>query len=150
MLSEYKLPLSSEDIQRIIPHRYPFLYIDRVTDFVDRESISAVKNVSVNEPFFMGHFPGRPVMPGVIMVEALAQLGVLFAKMSTGGCPPERLMVFSGVEEFRFRRQVVPGDVLTLRLTEYKYRKRYWKMKGVISVGDQIAADGTVTATEVD
>lgn len=150
MAANFNLPLSIEDIQTIIPHRYPFLFIDRVTEFVDRESIAAIKSVSINEPFFVGHFPGRPVMPGVLMVEALAQLGVLFAKMSTGGCPSDRLLVFSGVEEFRFRRQVVPGDVLTLRLTEYKHRLRYWKMKGAITVGDELAADGLITATEVD
>lgn len=149
MSSQYSIPLSSEDIQGILPHRYPFLFIDRVTAFSDGEYIEAVKNVSANEYFFVGHFPGRPVMPGVIILEAIAQLGVLFAKMSTGGCPPEKLLVFAGVEEFKFRRQVVPGDVLKLRLSEPRHRMRVWKMKGVAMVGEDVAAEGYITATQV-
>lgn len=149
MSSPYELPLLSEGIQSILPHRYPFLMIDRIIGFEDGKTITGIKNVSVNEPFFSGHFPGRPVMPGVMIVEALAQLGVLFAKMSTGGCPPEKLLVFSGVEDMRFRRQVVPGDVLTLRLTEYRRKLVHWKMQGVALVGDDIAAQGTIKATEI-
>lgn len=144
------ISLSIEEIQKIIPHRYPFLFIDRVTKFVDREIIEGVKNVSMNEFYFQGHFPGRPVMPAVIIIEALAQLGVIFAKLSTGGADPDKLMVFSGVEEMRFRRPVVPGDVLTLRLVEYKNKLVHWRMRGIAMVGDEIAAEGLIKATQVD
>ena len=148
-LNSLTLPFTASDIQEILPHRYPFLFIDKVVEFVDRGYIVAVKNVSVNEPFFLGHFPGQPILPGVIILEALAQLGCLFAKLSTGGCPPEKLMVFTGAEDVRFKRQVIPGDVLTLRVQDFKSKFGHWKIGSVASVGDELAATATLMAAEV-
>lgn len=145
----YQIPLSVEEIQEILPHRYPFLFVDRVSEFEDGVFVVAHKNVSANELFFQGHFPGRPIMPGVLVLEALAQVGVLFAKLSTGGVPPERLMVFSGVDKVKFRRQVVPGDVLTLKVMNYRRKMVHWKLDAYAYVGDDLAAQAVIKATEV-
>ena len=144
------LPLEVTDICEILPHRAPFLMLDRILEFQDGESIVGQKNVSINEPYFAGHFPERPTMPGVLIVEALAQLGVMFAKLSTGGCPPEKLLVFSGIESCRFKRQVFPGDVLILRLNNFKRKRTHWKMEGEACVGEEIAARCTISASEVE
>lgn len=149
MSTSYRMPMDVYAIQEILPHRYPFLLVDVVTEFVDGEYLVGQKNVSANEPFFQGHFPGRPIMPGVLVLEALAQMGVLFAKMSTGGVPADKLMVFSGVENARFRRQVIPGDVLTLKVANYRRKMVHWKMEGSAFVGGEKAAEATVKATEV-
>lgn len=149
MSLEIKLPLRVSDIQEIIPHRFPFMFLDMITEFVDGKSITGIKNVSANEPFFQGHFPGRPILPGVILLEALAQLGVVFAKLSTDGVPPNRLMVFSGAESVRFRRQVFPGDIMKLEMTSYKRKFVHWKMEGVVSVGDEKAMEAVIMATEI-
>ncbi|MCC6933073.1 MAG: 3-hydroxyacyl-ACP dehydratase FabZ [Deltaproteobacteria bacterium] len=139
---ELKLPLNINDIEKIIPHRYPFLLVDRVIEFSDSEKIVGYKNITANEPFFVGHFPGRPLMPGVLMLEALAQLGAIFAKLSTGGAGPEDLVVLSGFEDIRFRRQVIPGDVLRMEMSNETKRSRYWKMKGVATVDGEKAVEG--------
>ena len=142
------MPMDIETIKRIIPHRYPFLMVDRITEFVDAERIVGQKNVSALDPWFTGHFPGRPIMPGVLMLEALAQLGVIFARLSTGGCAYDALMVFTGAEKVRFRRIVVPGDVLTLELLMAKRKLAYWKMTGRILVGDEVAMEAEISAAE--
>ncbi|MFN8392248.1 MAG: 3-hydroxyacyl-ACP dehydratase FabZ [Bdellovibrionota bacterium] len=146
---DISLPLKTEDICKIIPHRYPFLLIDRVTHFVDREWIQGYKNISANENFFAGHFPDRPIMPGVLMLEALAQVGAIFAHLSTGGVAKGGLVVFSGAESVRFRRPVVPGDCLTLKMELLKSKFGHWKMQGTASVGDEMAVEGILMATEV-
>ena len=143
------LPLGVQEIQEILPHRYPFLLLDKVTEFDDRVSIQGVKNVTVNEPYFQGHFPGRPIMPGVLILEALAQLGALFAKLSTGGVAPEKLIVFSGADDVRFRLPVVPGDILVLNMTLLKAKFGHWKMNGQALVGNEVVAEGVLKATEV-
>jgi len=150
-MSKYyeQLPLGTIEIQKIIPHRYPFLFIDKVTEFVDTERIVGIKNVSANEPFFQGHFPGRPIMPGVIILEAMAQLGALFAKMSSQGIGPDKLVVFAGAENVRFRRSVVPGDVLRIEIIGHKRRGPIWKVDAVGTVDGQIAAEANLTAAEV-
>lgn len=149
MSQDIKLPLRVTEIEQILPHRYPFLFIDMITEFVDNKYIAGIKNVTANEPFFQGHFPGRPILPGVIMLEALAQLGVMFAKLSTDGVPANRLMVFSGAESVKFRRQVFPGDTMRLEMTSFKRKFVHWKMEGVISVGDERALEAVIMATEV-
>ena len=143
-----KLPLLTEDIRKVLPHRYPMLLVDRVTEFYDGERIVGYKNVSANEEFFQGHFPERQIMPGVLMLEALAQLGVLFSKLTSGGITPEVLSVFAGVEEIRFRRPVVPGDMLMLEMKLLKRRRGIWKMAGIATVDGEVAVDGILLAAE--
>jgi 3-hydroxyacyl-[acyl-carrier-protein] dehydratase len=114
--TEQKTTLDITEIQRILPHRYPFLLIDRVVELTRRERIVALKNATVNEPYFQGHFPGYPIMPGVLMVEAIAQAGgaLLLTEIADR---EQNLMVFSGIERARFRRPVVPGDQLRIEVT---------------------------------
>ena len=143
-----ELPILADDIQKTIPHRYPFLLIDRITEFVPEELITGVKCVSGNEPFFQGHFPGKPIMPGVLILEALAQIGVFYATLAMGGLEG-KILVFSGAEGLRFRRQVVPGDVLKLHLHSPKRRMGHWKLKGEATVEGELACQATIMATEV-
>jgi 3-hydroxyacyl-[acyl-carrier-protein] dehydratase len=148
-MSRFEMPLKHEDIAKILPHRYPFLLVDRVTGFEDHKWIEGYKNVSANEEFFLGHFPGKPIMPGVLMLEALAQLGSIFWKLCSGDSSDGALLVFSGCEDVKFRRQVVPGDVITMKMTLIKSKFGHWKMNGITKVGDELAVDGVLMATEV-
>ncbi len=137
------LPLEAADIMRIIPHRYPFLLIDRVVELEPGKRVVAVKNVTANEPQFTGHFPERPIMPGVLMVEALAQAGAV-AVLSL----PEyrgKLALFAGIDECRFRRTVLPGDQLTLTVELEKLRGAFGRAKAVARVGDEIAVEATIS-----
>ena len=146
---DIELPLYYEDLVKIIPHRYPMLLVDRVTEFVDGESIVGFKNVSANEPFFRGHFPHRPIMPGVLMLEALAQLGVVFARICSGGVGGEDLYVFGGADSVKFRKPVVPGDVIRLEMKLIKKRRDIWKMQGTVTVDDQVAVQGILVAAKM-
>lgn len=133
-------------IERLIPHRYPFLLVDRVMDFVPGERLSAVKNVSVGEPWFSGHFPGNPIMPGVLIVEALAQAGCLLSQLSLPDDAERPLYVLAGVDEARFRRAVVPGDRLDLDIRVAKTRRGLWWYLGTASVDGEVAATATITS----
>lgn len=133
--------LTVEEIQKLLPHRYPFALVDRIIEYVPGERAVGIKNVSLNEPHFPGHFPGQPLMPGVLIVEAMAQVGgVVLTQLPEmeGG-----LFVFAGIDKVRFRRQVVPGDrlVMTVELLSVK-RRRFGKMQARASVDDQLAAEG--------
>ena len=139
-----KTSLDIQEIQRILPHRYPFLLIDRVLDLVPKQRIVALKNVTINEPFLMGHFPGFPIMPGVLMVEAIAQAGgaLLLTEI------PDReskLMVFTGIERARFRRPVVPGDQLRIEVEVLAWRRTAARMQGNVYVEDKKACEAVVT-----
>lgn len=151
MFADFKLPLTILDIQKIIPHRYPFLLVDRVISFEDGKGAVGIKNVTANESFFNGHFPDQPIMPGVLIIEALAQMGVIYAKMSS--MRPEdadsSLVVFSGCESIRFRRQVVPGDTLTLEVEFLKHKFVHWKIQTRALVDGEVAVEGILTATEI-
>lgn len=149
MAENIKLPIGLEEIKKIIPHRDPFLFIEEVTNFSDMQWIEGTKRVRPDEYYFAGHFPGRPIMPGVIILETLAQLGAIFAKLVSGGASSDRLVVFSGAESVRFRRPVVPGDILQLRMELVKNKFGHWKMKGTARVGDEMATEGILMATEV-
>ena len=145
---ELTFPLDQNFIKEMIPHRDPFLFVDEIVDFIDNERIEAVRHVTGEEDFFRGHFPERPIMPGVLIFEALAQVGVLFARLCTGGLPDGRLMVFSGCESVRFRRAVVPGDTLRLIMGESKSKMGHWIMKGKVYVGDELTAQAVMRASE--
>lgn len=141
--------LDIHDIMRILPHRYPFLLIDRVIDLVRMKRIVAIKNVTMNEPFFAGHFPNMPIMPGVLIVEAVAQAGgaLLLTEI------PDRehkLMVFTGIEKARFRRPVVPGDQLRIEVEVKAWRGDAVRMQGIAYVEDKKVAEATVTCRLVD
>ena len=141
-----KTTLDIVEIMSILPHRYPFLLIDRVIDMERKVRIVAIKNVTINEPHFTGHFPDYPIMPGVLTIEAMAQAGG--ALLLTEFSEEERagkLMVFTGIEEARFRRPVLPGDQLRIEVTVVNWRSRAVKMKGECTVDGKIVADATIT-----
>lgn len=149
MASEIQLPMGILEIYKLIPHRYPFLLIDRIVEFVDRQIIVSEKNVTINEPFFQGHFPGRPIMPGVLILEAMAQTGACFSKLCSGGAPPDSLTVFSGLDEVRFRRLVMPGDILRFEMSFVKVKLGLWTMKGQAKVGEDVAAEAVLLAKHI-
>ena len=138
------------EILRLLPHRYPFLLVDRVVDLKAYEYIKAYKNVSFNEPFFQGHFPGLPIMPGVLILEALAQAGGL---MVLSGMEEEAMKssicLFTSMEGVRFRRQVVPGDRLDLHCELIRQKMRLWKIRGTAHVDGVLAAEAELTAAIV-
>ncbi len=136
------------DIQRILsilPHRYPFLLVDRVVECVPGSHIKAYKNVSVNEPFFQGHFPGVPIMPGVLILEALAQTGGLLAAAGMGDLA-DKLFLFTGLDGVKFRRQVVPGDRLDLECSNMRMKLKLCKMEARDFVDGKLAAEARITA----
>ena len=136
------------EITALLPHRYPFLFVDRVLEVEDGKRIVALKNVSVNEPFFRGHFPDQPLMPGVLMCEALAQAGALLARASTDGLPDGHVVVLTGLDDVRFRRPVLHGDQLILEVTLVKRRRPIWKMHGVARVDGHMSAEAELSLTE--
>lgn len=132
--------LSNTDIQRIIPHRYPFLLVDKITEIEYGKKAVGIKNVTANEPFFQGHFPGIPIMPGVLIVEAMAQVGaVAILGMEEN---KSKLAVFTGIDGMRFRRQVVPGDTLRMEVEMLNFKRSVGKAKAQAYVGDELAASG--------
>ena len=137
------------EILRCIPHRYPFLLLDRILELEPRRRIVALKNVTMNEPFFQGHFPGAPVMPGVLIIEALAQAGAVLILRDLPD-REKRLVYFTGIDEARFRRTVVPGDQLKLSLEVVNLRARAARMRGTATVDGQVAAEATIISAMVD
>lgn len=144
-----KTTLDINDIQRLLPHRFPFLLIDRIVDLERKKRIVAIKNVTVNEPFFAGHFPGAPVMPGVLIVEAMAQAGgvLLFTEVEDR---ESKLVLFTGIERAKFRRPVVPGDQLRIEVDVRVWRGNAGRMEGAAYVGDKLAAEALVSCRLVD
>lgn len=147
---EKNMILSISEIQEIIPHRYPFLLVDRIVEFVDNVSCVGIKNVTVNEEFFQGHFPGRPVMPGVLVLEAMAQVCAVFAFHSTKGVERGRHIFLGGVDEVRWKKQIIPGDTLRIEIKYVKHRGVIWVLAGTVTVDGVLACSGTITAAVVD
>ena len=135
--------LDTLDIQRILPHRYPFLLVDRIVELTEGVRIVGVKQVTVNEQFFQGHFPGAPVMPGVLIVEAMAQVGAVYALQQMEN-REQKLVLFSGIDNARFRRPVVPGDTLVLTVTPLRVGARVQRMHGEAHVEGQLAAEADI------
>lgn len=136
------------EIMNILPHRYPFLLIDRILELEPGKSARGLKNVSINEPFFAGHFPGHPIMPGVLIVEAMAQVGGVLAFKSAGVA--NKAVYFMGIDNARFRKPVVPGDTVEFVLTVTKCRGVIWVFKGEAFVAGQLVAEAELMATIVE
>jgi 3-hydroxyacyl-[acyl-carrier-protein] dehydratase len=144
------MEISNEEIQQILPHRYPFLLLDRILDITLNEKVVALKNVTVNEPFFQGHFPGKPIMPGVLIMEAMAQAGGVLAYKSAPDLTGKKLIYFMGMDKVKFRKPVVPGDQLILELIALRRGQRVWKMQGKAFVGETLVAEAELTAAVTD
>jgi beta-hydroxyacyl-ACP dehydratase FabZ len=137
--------MEQAEIQALLPHRYPFLLVDRVMELDPDRRIVGIKNVTVNEPFFQGHFPGRPVMPGVLILEAMAQVGGLLAFKSLGAAT-RPVVYLTGVDGAKFRKPVVPGDRLRFEIDVLKKRSPFWKMAGRAYVENELVCEAEVTA----
>jgi beta-hydroxyacyl-ACP dehydratase FabZ len=142
--------LDIKEIFKSVPHRYPFLLVDRIIEIEGTEKVVGVKNVSINEPFFQGHFPDRPVMPGVLICEAMAQVGAIFAHNARGGIADNKVFVLTGLDNVKFKRPVEPGDQLRMELTCLKRRGSFWKMQGIATVDGKLVAQAEISAMEVD
>ena len=137
-------------IQEILPHRYPFLLIDRVIEFEDGERIVAIKNVTINEQFFNGHFPKHPVMPGVLVLEAIAQAAAVLAIKSTEGVLPGKTVYLVGAHNVKWKRQIVPGDTMRLELKSIRKRRPMWVMGGEVTIDGKLACSAEISAAEAD
>jgi len=143
------LCLDSTEIQAILPHRYPFLLVDRIEELEIGKRVIGIKNVTVNEPFFQGHFPGRPIMPGVLIIEAMAQVGGVLAFKSANQSGA-KLVYFMGIDKAKFRRPVVPGDRLRFVVDILRARHPYWKMRGEAYVEDSLVCEAELMAMVTD
>lgn len=133
-------------IMELLPHRYPFILVDRIVEMVPDERIIGLKNVTINEPFFQGHFPGTPIMPGVLIVEAMAQVGAILVNTSRSEGKRKELIYFMGIDKARFRKPVIPGDQLILEIIAMKRRANLFKMAGKATVDGTLVAEAEVMA----
>jgi 3-hydroxyacyl-[acyl-carrier-protein] dehydratase len=138
--------VDAREIQGILPHRYPFLLVDRVIE-ISPEKIVALKNVSAGEPHFQGHFPGHPVMPGVLIIEALAQAGALLAAKTVGFDPATQVVYFMAIDKAKFRKPVVPGDQLQLEVVPLRMGGKIWKLRGEAKVDGQVVCEAELLAS---
>lgn len=144
------LPLTYEDIIKILPHRYPFLLVDRIIELELNKRVVGIKNVTANEPFFQGHFPNNPIMPGVLIIEAMAQVGGVLARMSILDALDRETrdsIFFVSMDGVKFRRPVIPGDQIRFELVPLRTGSRIWKMAGKASVDGELAAEAVLVAT---
>jgi len=137
--------MEQAEIQALLPHRYPFLLVDRINELQPDRRIVGIKNVTINEPFFQGHFPGRPVMPGVLIIEGMAQVGGILAFKSMGNVA-KPVVYLTGVDSAKFRKPVVPGDQLRFEIDVVKKRTPFWKMQGKAFVETELVCEAEVTA----
>jgi beta-hydroxyacyl-ACP dehydratase FabZ len=138
--------LNIQGIMKLLPHRYPFIMIDRILDLTPREKIVALKNVTINEPFFQGHFPGNPIMPGVLIIEAMAQAGAVLAAKSLDREFHDSLIYFMGIDKVKFRKPVTPGDQVIFEMKFLKQRAKVFKMAGIAYVDKKIVAEAELMA----
>jgi len=144
------LMLDIQEIMKILPHRYPFLLVDRIQELDPGKRIVGIKNVTINEPFFQGHFPGHPVMPGVLIIEAMAQVGGILAYLASDDEIRKKVCYFLAVDAARFRKPVFPGDVLRLEMETTLNRRGIWGFNGKAYVGEKLVADADLKATFAD
>lgn len=140
--------MNIEQVLELLPHRFPFLMVDKVIKLERDKTLHAIKNVTINEPFFVGHFPVKPVMPGVLIVEALAQAAAILARLSSDYKPGESLFYLGAIENARFKKMVFPGDQLHLNIEILKRRASIWKFKGVASVDGNVVCTAEMTSAE--
>ncbi len=150
MSEENKISFDINQIMKMIPHRYPILLIDRVLEITKGEGAVSLKNVTMNEPHFMGHFPGFPVMPGVLIIEAMAQTAALVVVDFMGDEAAGKVVYFMTIDNARFRKPVTPGDSLHIHVEKVKSRGAVWKFKGTAKVGDVVCAEATFSAMITD
>jgi len=143
------MELNTLDIMKILPHRYPFLLVDRITEFEAGKRIIGKKNVTINEPFFLGHFPEHPIMPGVLILEAMAQVGGVYAIVAKE-VAENQVPYFVGIDKAKFRKPVLPGDVLTLELELLNVRRGIYNFKGTATVDGKRVAEAELKATFAD
>lgn len=144
-----KLPLNYEDIIQLLPHRYPFLLVDRITEIEIGKKVVGFKNVTFNEHFFQGHFPGKPIMPGVLIIEAMAQVGGILARLSVPGVLERKdkdSIYFMSMDKVKFRKPVVPGDQIRFELQALRTGSRVWKMGGKAFVDEELVAEAELLA----
>ena len=143
------MELSTLDIMKMLPHRYPFLLVDRITKFEKDKGVVGIKNVTINEPFFQGHFPDHPIMPGVLILEAMAQVGGVYAILANE-VGENQVPYFVGIDKAKFRKPVLPGDVLQLDLALTKVRRGIYNFVGKATVGGKLVAEAELKATFAD
>jgi 3-hydroxyacyl-[acyl-carrier-protein] dehydratase len=149
-LSEQGITVDYEQIIRMIPHRYPFLLVDRVKEMYAGKSAVGIKNVTINEPFFPGHFPARPVMPGVLIIESMAQTSGILVVHTLGASGEGKLVYFMSIDNTKFRRPVTPGDQLHVHVEVLQHRKNVWKFRGKAYVDGVLVAEADFAAMIVD
>ena len=145
-----ELPLNYQEIKKILPHRFPFLLVDRITEMDLNERIVGIKNVTINEPFFEGHFPGNPIMPGVLIVEAMAQVGGILARLSVEKSVEnveDVAIYFMSIDKVKFRKPVIPGDQLVFEVMPLRKGSKVWKMAGKAFVNNMLVAEAELMAT---
>ena len=142
-----KLPLNYEDIIEILPHRYPFLLVDRIIEMELGKRVVGLKNVTANEPFFQGHFPKNPIMPGVLIVEAMAQVGGVLARLSVPESRDKEKVYFVSIDKVKFRTPVIPGDQIVFELSALRTGSRIWKMGGRAFVDESLVAEAELVAS---
>ena len=147
-MADESTAITAREIQSLLPHRFPFLLVDRVVS-LEVDKITAIKNVSLNEPFFPGHFPGMPVMPGVLIIEAMAQAGGILAARTSDYDPEKQVVMFMAIDKVKFRKPVTPGDQLVMEVVPLR-RGKIWKMQGTARVDGQVVCTAEFLATMAD